>query len=183
MEKIYCNNLECQYNKKLDDPVPFKPNKRYVSIFPNNNYYGICTSEGHSFIPIGISGKSFHRELAVCSEQGEDSKICHRGDCYSNYDKKCAKDVIFVDKIQGEGFSFWQCKCYSLKKISGRMDWSRFPQKGGVNLTDDEAIRLNHDNTVTKMYPDHLRHAKEVSKKPKLPPQIRRRPMPRRNTK
>jgi len=180
--KIYCNNLDCIDNEKLEEPVSFKPNKNYVSLFPSTNFQGICKNEGYSFIPIGISEKNTHHKLASCCKDVESLEICHREDCSNNVNKKCGRDVIFVDKIQGIDFVFWQCKCYSLKKISGRMDWSRFPQKSGVSLTDDEARNMNHDNTVSKMYPDHLRQEKKVSKKPKLPPQVMRRPMPRVNT-
>ena len=174
--KVYCNNLECKLNKKLDVPAPFKPNKFYVSPFKNNDYYGECSFNGYGFVPIGISNSKCNIDIASCcilSPREESSCVCHRGDCASNVNKKCSKESIFVNKIEEPEQLFWRCMCYSQKKISGHIDWSRYPQQGGVSLTDDEAKKLDHDNRVTKMYPDHLRPAKERSKKPLMPPQIR----------
>jgi len=164
--EIYCNNTECEDNKIFDEPQTYKPNENY------NGYWDIkvcgkCSYENICFVYIIDTENNCKYKMAGCAESSSSEQcFCERFDCLNNENGNCSRDKIRVELQKVNGTTYYICKAFSNKKISGHFDWTQYP-KGG-HIDDEYAQKIDHDNRVSRSYPGHFRQA-NPRKKPTLP--------------
>ena len=129
---IFCNNLSCKHNKRLDKTLFFFENENNRR---NNTPYewedkglclGKCLKDFCGFEDINIVEGSLKHNIATCSFGTKDK--CEKK-CIWNNNGVCTREELFVDNKIINGKNHWVCKLQSQVGISGRMDFSRFGQK------------------------------------------------------
>jgi len=172
---IYCNNLNCKYCLKLDEPFKFSWNSFNYTPFDDCLVTGRCTRKGYDFMSVGAETKNRDYRISMCHLSDFKVYVCDRQDCLHNDNRVCTRSKIWVNTspFLPEDIAFYHCRCYSDKKVKGHMDWSRLLQPNGTSygghLTDSEAENMAIDNSKFRSYQDgHFREAKEfkrISKK------------------
>lgn len=160
--KIYCKNYNCPFNRKLDSPINFKYSQIYTP-FEGDKCKGECTAKFYEFDQYNVDIADFTYELSECIHESKEVEPggCYRTDCLHN-ESGCTRPEILVDKHHPTGK--WVCKCYSLPKIRGHMDWigrltnSDGTAKGG-SIDDDYARKMNKYTKTTRSYRTHMKQS------------------------
>ncbi len=167
--KIWCNNLDCPHNQKVNEPTHFSFNKfrdTYTS-GDLNEVLGKCSKIGYDFLSIEVESTKIKYSVALCYQEGN-ALICDRTDCLHNVDKLCDRGKIWVNKLTVDNEIYWECKCFSLKKFTGHRDWSQLlnPDKTakGGNISDEDAKKYYEDSLKFKSFGTHHRDSKEPKK-------------------
>jgi hypothetical protein len=152
--RILCNKSICNNYKKLSKPEIFKPSKNFEA-FIDDIATGECKLSNPSIKQNIYSTKhlSYNQNSCLGADFGF---ICSNTECASNEDRKCSKSEIFIDSslISGD----FICKCFSNKKISGRINImsilnSDGTAKGG-QIDDNYAAKLSADSKKYKIFQD-----------------------------
>lgn len=175
---IYCKNYKCPFNKKLDEPINFKFSQVYTP-FEGDKCNGKCSIHPYFSWFDDIKG-DFRYEGSECSSWtankedpeyvGEDNALyCTQSSCsYNDGDKHgnhCSRKEILVEKAtDGNTYLYGGtiCKCYSLSKIRGHMDWfGRFLNNDGTakggHIDDNYAQKINKWQKTTRSYRTHIK--------------------------
>ena len=154
---LYCRNLECPLNKKLEEPIKFKFSQIYTP-FEGDECKGLCGSKGYCFAYYDEEIKDFKYEGAICANDGEENTVslCERADCVHNEKSSCTRPEILIDNLNGQ----WACKCFSFRNIRGHRDWSSLltpdqRPKGG-HIDDEYANKIHADRQKTHSYRTHM---------------------------
>ena len=120
--RIYCKNINCNWFRFLEDPIRFHYRKGYYIPFEEGYCPGECRKMPF-LSSVDTETKNVIYKYAVCQDEKENK--CQRRDCLWNENESCVRDEILVDKTKD---GIWICRCFSQERISGHMDFSRFPQ-------------------------------------------------------
>jgi len=169
---ILCKNYACKYNKKLDEGIVFKFSL-VATPFEGDKCYGGC-SIGPYLGWYDEEKGDIRYEGSECESRPDykftdvddkdrtlDKMTCSQLNCQyckgDEYGGSCTRVEILVDKYN----DMWICKCYSLSKIRGHMDWSRLlnhdgTPKGG-SIDDAYAEKMNKWAKTTRSYRTHIK--------------------------
>jgi hypothetical protein len=179
VKETYCNNLKCRYFKPLLMPVEFNFDKPHFKAFESSHFTGKCDIIDHPDMMDYCETIENHRcNSAICLAEHVNRKFvselpgqCAKTNCLFNQDreKKCFKDVIFVDASSDAPETF-ECKSYSRRGCPGHRDWFSLlnPDKTakGGQIDDNYANKMYRDSLKYQSFPDgHHRDAKEAKGK------------------
>jgi hypothetical protein len=163
--KIFCQNKDCRFYKALLEPEQFKFSQIYVP-FEDDKCHGECAVKEYAFASFDESVNDFRYEGSFCLSAYEDkignlSSFCDNVKCASNENKKCTRSEILVDEVKTREHWHWACKCYSLPKIRGHIDFSSLLQPNGTakggSIDDEYANKMHVDKNKTKSFRTHMR--------------------------
>jgi hypothetical protein len=115
---------------------------------------------------VGISTTTVDHDVSMCivpqeEKDTEPINLCNKQACLWNVEKKCSRGEILVDKLEVHGEPYWICRCYSNKSFSNHRDWTQNLNSDGTpkggHVDDDYSEKMHHQDTVTKIFPDHMR--------------------------
>lgn len=152
---IHCNNSGCIFSYPLKEPVEFKFGKFIIPIVPII-VYRFCTIQP-AIEDVEIEVGDFKYNVAICLKK---PGMCEKDICLWNNMGACQREDIYVDECFFGDQSFWVCRTISDKKISGHMDWSRYPQGGPIET--EYAEKLNVEATKFKSFSKGHHEAREL---------------------
>ena len=170
--KIWCNNDSCNFIHLLEKPY-IRTKKGLIELLFPESYCGTCIGKPQ-INSLDFKSSKVELKYGICVDSEIDEVRCNKIGCLYNDEKyklsgNCLKDELFIANIKLRGEEFWICKCFSDRKISGHKDWmSLIDSSGhpyGGSIDDEYSEKLNHDNKVTRSFPDHTRQEKEERRK------------------
>jgi hypothetical protein len=160
---IYCNNCECKFNEALEKPFVFSFGRLTSSL--GDPVKGKCKFSDVELYSAPYEDENYKLEQPVCRQR---AGFCLFFQCASNNGEgECSRQDILVDSslITHQ----FLCKCFSVRKLSGHIDWSRNLQSNGTakggHIDDAYAQKMNNDNKKFKSFSNGHRDAKEPTKK------------------